>query len=57
MPSTSEKQRGYMGAALARKRSGKRRKGDPKMSESQLADFASKKKGSVAGMLRKRYGG
>jgi hypothetical protein len=43
MPSTSEKQRRFMGAELARKRAGK--KTQTGMSESQLSDFASKKGG------------
>lgn len=40
MPSSSEKQRRYMGAELARARAGK--KTQTGMSESQLEDFASK---------------
>lgn len=43
MPAETEKQRKFMGAELARKRSGKRTKTG--MSEKQLAEFASKKKG------------
>lgn len=42
MPSSSEKQRKFMGADLARKRSGKRTKTG--MSEEKLSEFASKKK-------------
>lgn len=42
MPAKSEKQRKFMGAELARKRKGKSTK--TKMSESQLRDFAKKKK-------------
>lgn len=42
MPSTSEKQRRFMGAELARKRSGEST--ETGMSESQLSDFASKTK-------------
>lgn len=38
MPSTSQKQQGFMGAELARKRAGKATKTD--MTESQLQDFA-----------------
>ena len=54
MPATSEKQRRFMGAELARKRKGKKAKTG--MSEGQLEDFATKKKkGRVADMLRKRY--
>jgi hypothetical protein len=54
MPAVSEKQRRFMGAELARKRKGKKTKTG--MSESQLEDFArKKKKGRVADMLRKRY--
>jgi hypothetical protein len=45
MPATSEKQRRFMGAELARKRKGK--KTQTHMSEEQLRDFASKKKTSV----------
>lgn len=40
MPSVSEKQRGFMGAELARKRAGKPTR--TKMSESQLSDLAAK---------------
>ena len=40
MPSTSEKQRRFMGAELGRKRKGKKTKTG--MSEGQLEDFASK---------------
>lgn len=40
MPSTSEKQRRFMGAELARKRAGKKTQTD--MSEKQLKEFASK---------------
>src|SRR4051812_24304687 len=40
MPSTSEKQRRFMGAELARKRAGKKTKTG--MSEGQLKDFAKK---------------
>lgn len=42
MPSTSERQRRFMGAELGRVRSGKKSKTG--MSESQLEDFAKKKK-------------
>lgn len=42
MPATSEKQRRFMGAELARKRAGK--KTQTGMSEEQLADFARKPK-------------
>jgi len=42
MPATSDKQRRFMGAELARRRAGKATK--TKMSESQLSDFASKVK-------------
>jgi hypothetical protein len=38
MPATSEKQRKFMGAELARKRAGKAT--ETKMTESQLEDFA-----------------
>lgn len=40
MPATSDKQRRYMSAELARKRAGKRT--ETGMSESQLEDFARK---------------
>jgi hypothetical protein len=40
MPATSERQRRFMGAELARKRAG--RSTSTGMSESQLSDFASK---------------
>lgn len=43
MPAKSEKQRKMMGADLARARAGKKTKTG--MSESQLDDFAKKKKG------------
>jgi hypothetical protein len=43
MPAKSEKQRKFMGAELARKRAGK--KTQTGMSEKQLEEFASKKKG------------
>jgi hypothetical protein len=43
MPAKSEKQRKFMGAELARKRAGKKTRTG--MSEKQLEDFASKKKG------------
>jgi hypothetical protein len=42
MPAKSEKQRKFMGAELARKRAGKKTKTG--MSESQLSDFAKKRK-------------
>jgi hypothetical protein len=42
MPAKSEKQRKFMGAELARKRSGKKTKTG--MSEEQLEDFAKKKR-------------
>jgi len=42
MPAKSEKQRRFMGAELARKRDGK--KTQTGMSESQLRDFAKKRK-------------
>ena len=42
MPAKTEKQRKFMGAELARKREGK--KTVTGMSESQLSDFATKKK-------------
>lgn len=40
MPATSEKQRRFMGAELARERAGKKTKTG--MSDKQLSDFASK---------------
>jgi len=43
MPSVSQSQQRLMGAALARKRAGHPAAGDPKMSASQLRDFASTK--------------
>ena len=42
MPATSDKQRAFMGAELARLRSGKKTKTG--MSDKQLSDFASKVK-------------
>ena len=44
MPPKSEKQRKFMGMQLAKKRAGK--KTDVKMSEEQLAEFATKPKKS-----------
>lgn len=41
MPSTSRAQQHFMGAAYARAKAGHPRAGDPKMSVSQLRDFAS----------------
>lgn len=41
-PSVSEKQRRFMAAALSRKRAGKPRRGDPRMSVSDLQEFARK---------------
>ena len=46
MPSTSEKQRRFMGAELGRKRAGKKTRTG--MSEAQLRDFAKKSKGRKA---------
>ena len=43
MPAETEKQRGFMGAELRRKRAGKKTKTG--MKESQLEDFARKPKG------------
>lgn len=43
MPARSVSQQRLMGAALARKRAGHPRASDPKMSTSQLRDFASTK--------------
>jgi hypothetical protein len=43
MPAKTEKQRRFMGAELERKREGKKTKTD--MTEKQLEDFATKKKG------------
>lgn len=43
MPAKSEKQRKYMGAELERKRAGKKTKTG--MTEKQLKDYASKRKG------------
>jgi len=47
MPSVSEKQRRFMGAELARSRSGKRTRTG--MSEDQLREFAKKAKHAVGG--------
>lgn len=46
-PSTSERQRKFMGAELARKRAGKKTKTG--MSEKQLRDFAKKTKSKKKG--------
>ncbi len=43
-PAYTEKQRKFMAAALGRKEAGRMAKGDPKMSEQQLRDFARKPK-------------
>ena len=43
LPSSSKIQQRYMGIALARKRAGKSRPSDPKMSEKELSEFASTK--------------
>lgn len=43
-PAVSEAQQRLMGAALARKRAGHPRKGDPEMSEEQLREFARKRR-------------
>jgi len=40
MPSVSQAQQGFMGAAYARAKAGHPRKGDPDMSIKQLRDFA-----------------
>jgi len=40
MPSVSQAQQGFMGAAYARAKAGHPRKGDPDMSIRQLRDFA-----------------
>lgn len=40
MPSESQKQQEFMGAAYARAKAGHPRPGDPKMSVGQLRDFA-----------------
>jgi hypothetical protein len=45
MPAKSAKQRRFMGAALGRKRAGKRKKGDPLMDEEELREFAKGPKG------------
>ena len=44
MPAKSEKQRRKMGAAYGRKKAGHPRANDPRMSMSQLRDFAKKPK-------------
>lgn len=54
MPSFTERQRGFMGAVLARRRAGKPRPGDPKPSElstSELREFAGsvKKRRTIMG--------
>lgn len=43
MPSVSKAQQGYMGAALARRRAGHPLQSDPRMSTSDLRDFAATK--------------
>lgn len=45
MPASSERQRRFMGADLARLRRGKKTRTG--MSEGQLSDFASKRKGKM----------
>lgn len=44
MPAKTEKQRKFFGAVLGRARRGESLPSDPKMSESDMADFARKKK-------------
>lgn len=41
MPATSKIQQQFFGAALARKRAGKSRQGDPKMPAHKMEEFAS----------------
>jgi hypothetical protein len=54
MPSTSKAQQGFMGAELARKRSGKKTK--TKMTVQQLMDYASTpKKGLPQRAPKKKY--
>ena len=52
MPAKSEKQRKFMGAELARLRAGKKTRTG--MTESQLKDFARKKKSVVEVLARRR---
>jgi hypothetical protein len=52
MPSTSEKQRRFMGAALGRERAGESLASDPKMSDAKLADFARKPVKKAKGRAR-----
>lgn len=49
MPAKSEKQRRYLGAAYGRKKAGKPRKGDPKMSVEKFREFLKKNKGKPGG--------
>jgi hypothetical protein len=44
MPSVSQAQQGFMGAAYARAKAGHPASGDPKMSIKQLRDFARTKR-------------
>lgn len=56
MPATSERQRKFMGAELARKRAGKKTRTG--MSESQLRDYSTKpRKGGAHGVVKRtQYG-
>lgn len=52
MPATSEKQRRFMGAELARARAGQKTRTG--MSITQLRHFATKRKGKRKGMMQHR---
>lgn len=49
MPAVSEKQRRYLGAAYGRKKAGKAKVSDPKMSAQKFKEFLKKNKGKPHG--------
>jgi len=54
MPSVSQAQQGFMGAAYARAKAGHPRAGDPDMSIKQLRDFAKTKRTGLPARAPKR---
>ena len=54
MPSVSQAQQGFMGAAYARKKEGRPAAGDPKMSLQQLRDFARTPRKGLPSRVMKR---
>ena len=53
-PAVSVAQRRFFGAALQRKREGRAKPGDPKMSEAQLEDFAGTEEEGLPKRKRKK---